>query len=75
MSAEIPGEISNKDWRIGCSCKPKYRHDELWYERGRIIDVLPSGTAGLEDKDGILKIKMDSTDRVILRRADEWVTA
>ncbi len=75
MSAEIPGQISNRDWRIGCSCKPKYRHDPLYYERGKIIDVLLSGTGGLDAKHGILQIRMDDTDQVILRRADEWVTA
>ena len=62
------------DWRIGLSCKPKYRHDELYYERGRIIAVEPSGTAGLEDENGILRIKMESGG-VILRRSEEWVTA
>lgn len=67
-------EPQKPDWRVGLSCTPKYRHDDLWYERGRIIDVLPDGTNGLADKDGILKIKMDSGS-VILRRADEWVTA
>lgn len=67
-------EPKKPDWRVGLSCKPKYRHDDLWYERGIIVAVEPSGTAGLVDPSGILRIKMESGG-VILRRADEWVTA
>lgn len=63
----------SKDWRIGLTVIAKYRNDPLYYESGEIIDVFPSGTGGLEDKDGILKIKMRSGS-VILRRSDEWKT-
>jgi len=63
-----------QDWRIGLSAKPKYRNDDLFYERGEIIDVFPSGTGGIFDKDGVLKIRMES-GLVILRASDQWVTA
>lgn len=62
------------DWRIGLTVKPKYRSDPLKYEQGIVLEVLPDGTNGLSGKDGVLKIKMDS-GQVILRRADEWMTA
>lgn len=62
------------NWRIGLTVKPKYRNDPLHYEQGTVIDVLPDGTAGLFDKAGVLKIRME-TGSVILRRADDWITA
>lgn len=62
------------DWRIGLSVKPKFRNDDLYYERGIVLDILPSGTNGLEDPTGVLKIKMGSGN-IILRKADDWVTA
>ena len=62
------------DWRIGLSVKPKYRNDELFYEQGEVIAVLPSGTNGIIDRDGVLKIRMQS-GTIILRAADQWVTA
>lgn len=62
------------DWRIGLTVKPKYRTHELHYERGTIRDVHPDGTGGVHDKDGVLKIEMQ-TGQTILAPADEWVTA
>lgn len=62
------------DYRIGLSCKPKYRKHELYYEgRGKIVGVEPSGTAGIVDKDGVLKIELNG--RTFLAPADEWMTA
>ncbi len=60
---------TGKDWRIGLSVKPKYRP-----EAGVVLDVLPSGTAGIVDETGVLKIRLIS-GTVILRGADDWVTA
>jgi hypothetical protein len=65
---------STKDWRIGLTVKPKYRWHELKYEQGVIIDVLPDGTGGISDKNGVLKIMMES-GRVILEGADSWITS
>lgn len=64
----------NGDWRVGLTVKPKLRSDPLFYERGVVLNVLPSGTGGLYDDSGILKISMES-GAVILRRAEDWVTA
>lgn len=63
------------DWRIGLACKPKYRTDPRYYERGEVIDVHQSGTGGVFDDAGVLRIKLDHNGEVILQRADDWVTA
>lgn len=63
-----------KDWRIGLSCKPKMRNHELYYERGKIVAVHPSGTGGISDPNGVLTIEMES-GRTFLARADDWQTA
>ena len=65
---------TKRDWRIGLTVKPKYRSHALYYERGEILDVLPSGTNGIVDRNGVLKLKM-SGGSTILAGADEWVTA
>jgi hypothetical protein len=71
----LEGDVSEKrDWRIGLSCKPKYRTHPLYYERGEILDVEPSGTGGIVDPNGVLRIKMQD-GKVFLAPADEWVTA
>ena len=67
-------EEKQPDWRIGLTVKPKYRTDPRYYERGKIIDVHPSGTGGVFDDAGVLRIKLDAGD-VILQRAEDWVTA
>lgn len=70
-------KVANKpaaDWRIGLTVKPKMRTHELHYEQGEVVAILPDGTNGLFDPTGILKIRMQ-TGRVIVARADEWVTA
>lgn len=62
------------DWRIGLSCKPKYRTHPLRYEApGKIIAVEPSGTDGIVDRDGVLRIEIGG--KVILAASDEWMTA
>lgn len=63
-----------KDWRIGLTVRPKYRNHPLYYERGIVEAVLPSGTNLIADKDGVLRIRMDS-GTVYLGAADDWVTA
>jgi hypothetical protein len=65
---------AKQDWRIGLTVKPKYRNDPLRYEQGVVLDVHQDGYAGLSDPNGIIRISMD-TGAVILRRADDWVTA
>jgi hypothetical protein len=72
--ADIDDPTTKPDWRIGLTVKPKYRCDPLRYEQGVVLDVHPSGFAGLEDRDGVLRISMES-GAVFLRRADEWITA
>jgi len=62
-----------RDWRIGLTVKPKARTHPRYYESCKVVEVLPDGTAGMFDKDGILKIK-SSTGEVFLARADEWRT-
>lgn len=64
----------DQDWRVGLTVKPKYRCDELRYEQGKVIAVFPSGHGGIDDLDGVLQIQMESGS-VILRPADQWVTA
>lgn len=63
-----------KDWRVGLTVKPKYRHDPLRYEQGIVEAVEPRGTAGIFDPDGVLRIRLES-GVVILRPAGQWVTA
>lgn len=68
-------ETEKKDWRIGLSCKPKHRGHALYYEGpGKIISVQPSGTGGIVDRDGVLRVELPD-GRIILAPADEWVTA
>ncbi len=71
----MPEEKENvPDWRIGLSCKPKYRTHPLRYEgHGKIIEVHPSGTGGIVDRDGVLRIELNG--RTFLAPADEWMTA
>ncbi len=71
--------IHKRDWRIGAYVKPKHLKNHLIREdpasqRGTVIDVHPDGFEGLNDKDGILRIKMRD-GREILVRADDWITA
>ena len=61
---KIEADIA-KDWRIGLSCKPKYRGHDLFYEVGIIEDAFPSGHGGIFDDHGVLKIHM-SSGRVLL---------
>lgn len=70
----MTAEPTKPDWRIGLSCKPQMRSHELYYEHGKIVDVAPSGTAGIVDKDGVLKITMDS-GRTFWAPARDWMTA
>jgi hypothetical protein len=63
-----------KDWRIDLSVKPKFRGHQYYYERGKVLDVLPSGTNGIVDPDGVLKIQL-AGGSVILDGASQWVTA
>lgn len=70
-----PGEPAVKrDWRIGLTVKARLRSDELYYERGTIVDVFPSGTAGIDDKNGVLSVKMDGGS-TILAPAERFITA
>ncbi len=62
------------DWRIGLTVKPKYRHDPLRYSQGVVLNVHPTGTGGIVDPHGVLRIRLESGS-VILRPADEWMTA
>lgn len=62
------------DYRVGLSVKPKYRTHELFYERGWIRGVSPSGTGGVFDDDGVLTIEMES-GKVLLAPSNEWITA
>ena len=71
----ITEPTQSMDWRIGLSAKVKYRTHSRYYEGpAEIIGVLPSGTNGIADKDGVLKLKT-STGEVILEPSDNWVTA
>lgn len=68
-----------RDWRVGLSCKVKnsrhaYYFDSATYDPGEIVAVLPSGTAGITDKDGVLAIKL-ATGTTILAPANDWMTA
>ncbi len=65
---------AKRDWRTGLSVKTKSRNHPMYYERGIVAAVHPSGHGGLVDKDGVLEIKLVGGS-VILGRADEWVTA
>lgn len=63
-----------KDWRIGLRCRVKYYTHSMYGTVGTIMDVLPSGTAGLEDPDGLLVIDV-SYPFLVLDKADNWITA
>ena len=65
---------AKNDWRIGLTCKPKYRNHDFYYERGTIRAVHPNGTGGIVDKDRVLRIEMFS-GLVFLAPADDWITA
>lgn len=67
-------EAEKRDWRVGLTVKPKYRGHPLYYERGTVVEVLPSGTDGIVDRYGVLKIRM-SGGSTILAGADDWITA
>lgn len=62
-----------KDWRIGLSCKPVHRTHQMYYETCHVVDVFPSGTAGIVDPNGVLMIKA-VTGRVFLEGASLWTT-
>lgn len=62
------------DWRVGLTCKAKLRGHVRYYERGTIRAVLPSGTDGIVDPAGVLKIETMAGE-VFLAPADEWMTA
>lgn len=63
------------DWRIGLRVKLKYRSHPLFGMAGRIIEVYPSGTAGIDDKNGVIKVLMNESDYAIVCGADDFVTA
>jgi len=69
-----PGKAAKKDWRIGLTVKARLRSDDLYYERGTIINVFPSGTAGIDDPNGVLSVKMDGGS-TILAPAERFITA
>ena len=52
-----PNDHTKPDWRIGLSVKVKYRSHPMYYERGTIIETYPSGTGGIADKDGVIKVQ------------------
>lgn len=62
-----------KDWRIGLTVKPKMRSHPRYYESGEVIEVHPSGTGGIFDKSGVLRIRLHR-GLTLLAPADEWVT-
>ena len=63
-----------RDWRIGLTVRTKLRSDPLYYERGTVLDVFPTGTAGIHDQDGVLSVKLVGGS-TILSPADRWITA
>jgi hypothetical protein len=72
MGNEAP-EVK-QDWRIGLTVRVKYRNDPLYYERGVVLSAHPNGFGGIFDPMGVLRISLDS-GAVILRGADQWITA
>jgi hypothetical protein len=75
LAATCAEKVAKEDWRIGLSCKPKHRTHEKYYDPpGKIIEVHPSGTAGITDKNGVLRIK-NVRGLTFLAPAEEWVTA
>lgn len=71
-------KLPKPDWRIGHKCKPKrIGHGAGSFEageRGKIIQVHPSGFGNIIDPDGVLMIQMGSGS-VFLDKADNWITA
>lgn len=65
---------TKKDWRVGLTVKPKYRTHPLYYEMAAVVEVHPSGTGGVVDPDGVLRILLLS-GKTTLVPAGEWVTA
>lgn len=71
VAAGNPKISSPPDWRIGLSVRPKGGVDLIDNKRGVVIDVLPSGTGGIKDRDGVLKIRL-SCGMVVIRGSKDW---
>lgn len=57
------------DWRVGMPVRDRFAP-----RTGVVIAVHPSGTAGIDCKDGVLAIRR-SDSVVVIDGADQWVTA
>jgi hypothetical protein len=65
--------MAQNDWRIGLEVKPYWRDHRFYGKEGKVVDTLPSGTAGLVDCYGVLVVAIDGL--VTLAPANEWCTA
>lgn len=63
-----------RDYRVGLTVKPVERGHRLYYEMCHVVDVLPSGAAGVVDPEGVLMIRA-SGGSVSLEPAGAWRTA
>lgn len=62
------------DWRVGLHVQGKYRGKLLHGVKGTVVDVYSSGVLGLQDKNGILCVRVEPGIFVVAG-ADQFVTA
>ena len=64
-------DVVNKDSRIGKKCKPRSDTHQNYRDTCEVVDVFPSGCAGIVDEDGVLMIRC-VTGRVFLEQSSLW---
>lgn len=89
LSEEFKAALMSYDWKnieptternapchmIGRRVQPKYLETRQKFGPGEVVDVQPSGYAGHDDPGGVLVIRLDRGDLVIVEPAERWVTA
>jgi len=63
--------IEEKDGRIGSSVRGKYQFSPYRLALGIIIDVLPNGSYGIWDKNGVTVVKL-SCGQIVVTPAEDW---
>ncbi len=64
---------TQKDWRIGLRVTPKLRTDSLFSRVGEIVNVLPSGSFGVTDPNGVVVVRI--LNELVISPAERWMTA
>ena len=71
---------NSDDWRIGINVQGNFKNESIYRKNGQVIDVLPNGTYGIEDKNCVLVVRMNSgvagkLGDVVVFGADHFVTS